>query len=141
MSKLLILNSSGSEKYSIISLKNIEHYEKKMGKPIIDNSISEEEASIQNLGVCCVYASETLGYTSEMTMFIEICFRSIAKCKETTDLISQREIAEKTKLSIRTVRKYLKKLEKDGFLKINKSKHKTIGIGSSSSSYTPIFKQ
>ena len=72
---------------------------------------------------------------------MEICIKSIGKFKTTTDSISQKEIAKNTGWSLRTVGKYIKELEKEGFLEIHKSNHKTIGSGSISSSYTPIFKQ
>ncbi len=142
MSKLLILNAPGSKsKFSIIELKNIEHLEEKMGKPDTSDSISNHNAENQNIGVCCVYASETINNYKMRSIFIEICTKSIGKFKTTTDSISQKEIAKNTGLSIRTVGKYIKELEKDGFIEIHKSNHKSIGTGSISSSYTPIFKQ
>ena len=142
MSKLLILNSPGSKsKFSIIELKNIEHLEDKMGKPNINDSISNHNAETQNIGVCCVYASETINNHKMQSIFVEICIESIGKFKTTTDNLSQKEIAKNTGWSLRTVGKYIKELEKEGFVKIHKSNHKTIGSGSISSSYTPIFKQ
>lgn len=142
MSKLLILNSHGSKsKYSIIELKNIEHFEEKMGKPDTSDSISNYHAETQNIGVCCVYASETINNPKLISVFIEICSKSLGKFKTTTDNISQKEIADNTGLSLRTVGKYIRELETKGFIKVNKSNHKTIGSGSLSSSYTPIFKQ
>ena len=142
MSKLLILNSPGSKsKYSIIELKNIEHFEEKMGKPDTSDNISNHNAETQNIGVCCVYASETINNHKMQSIFIEICGESIGKFKTTTDNLSQKEIAKNTGWSLRTVGKYIKELEKEGFLEIHKSNHKTIGSGSISSSYTPIFKQ
>ena len=75
------------------------------------------------------------------SIFVEICIESIGKFKTTTDNLSQKEIAKNTGWSLRTVGKYIKELEKEGFIKIHKSNHKTIGSGSISSSYTPIFKQ
>lgn len=142
MSKLLILNAHGSKsKFSIIELKNIEHLEKKMGKPNTSDSISNQNAENQNIGVCCVYASETINNYKMRSIFIKICTESIGKFKTTTDNLSQKEITKNTGLSLRTVGKYIKELEKEGFLEIHKSNHKTIGSGSNSSSYTPIFKQ
>ncbi len=142
MSKLLILNAPGSKsKFSIIELKNIEHLEEKMGKPDTSDSISNHNAENQNIGVCYVYASETINNHRMQSVFVKICIESIGKFKTTTDSISQKEIAKNTGLSIRTVGKYIKELEKDGFIEIHKSNHKSIGTGSISSSYTPIFKQ
>ena len=142
MSKLLILNSPGSKsKFSIIELKNIEHLEDKMGKPDTSDSISNHNAETQNIGVCCVYASKTINNHKMQSIFTEICIKSIGKFKTTTDNLSQKEIAKNTGWSLRTVGKYIKELEKEGFIKIHKSNHKTIGSGSISSSYTPIFKQ
>ena len=142
MSKLLILNSPGSKsKFSIIELKNIEHLEDKMGKPDTSDSISNQNAENQNIGVCYVYSSETISNHRMRSIFIEICIKSIGKFKTTTDNLSQKEIAKNTGLSLRTVGKYIRELEKEGFLEIHKSNHKTIGSGSISSSYTPIFKQ
>ena len=142
MSKLLILNTPGSKsKYSIIELKNIEHFQEKMGKPDTSDSISDYNAENQNIGVCYVYASETINNHRLQSVFIEICIKSIGKFKTTTDSISQKEIAENTGLSLRTVGKNIRELEKEGFIKINKSNHKSIGYGSFSNSYTPIFKQ
>ena len=142
MSKLLILNSPGSKsKFSIIELKSIEHLEEKMGKPNTSDSISNHNAETQNIGVCCVYASKTINNHKMQSIFTEICIKSIGKFKTTTDNLSQKEIAKNTGWSLRTVGKYIKELEKEGFVKIHKSNHKTIGSGSISSSYTPIFKQ
>lgn len=142
MSKLLILNAHGSKsKFSIIELKNIEYLEDKMGKPNTSDSISNQNAENQNIGVCCVYASETINNYKMRSIFIEICTESIGKFKTTTDNLSQKKIAKNTGLSLRTVGKYIKELEKEGFVKIHKSNHKSIGTGSFSSSYTPIFKQ
>ena len=142
MSKLLILNAPGSKsKFSIIELKNIEYLEDKMGKPNTSDSISSHNAETQNIGVCYVYASETINNHKMRSIFVEICTESIGKFKTTTDNLSQKEIAKNTGLSLRTVGKYIKELEKEGFVKIHKSNHKTIGTGSISSSYTPIFKQ
>ena len=142
MSKLLILNSHGSKsKYSIIELKNIEHFEEKMGKPDTSDNISNYNAKNQNIGVCCVYALETINNHRLQSVFIEICRESLCKFKTTTDNISQKEIAKNTGLSLRTVGKNIRELEKEGFIKINKSNHKSIGSGSFSNSYTPIFKQ
>ena len=142
MSKLLILNAPGSKsKFSIIELKNIEHLEDKMGKPDTSDNISNDNAENQNIGVCWVYASETINNHIMRWLFVEICIESIGKFKTTTDSISQKEIAKKTGSSLRTVGKYIKELEKEGFLEIHKSNHKSIGTGSFSSSYTPIFKQ
>ena len=142
MSKLLILNSPGSKsKYSIIELKNIEHFEEKMGKPDTSDNISNHNAEAQNIGVCYVYASETINNHKMQSIFVEICIESIGKFKTTTDNLSQKEIAKNTGWSLRTVGKYIRELEKEGFLEIHKSNHKTIGSGSISSSYTPIFKQ
>ena len=142
MSKLLILNTPGSKsKYSIIELKNIEHFQEKMGKPDTGDSISDYNAENQNIGVCYVYASETINNHRMKSIFTEICIKSIGKFKTTTDNLSQKEIAKNTGWSLRTVGKYIKELEKEGFLEIHKSNHKTIGSGSISSSYTPIFKQ
>ena len=142
MSKLLILNSPGSKsKYSIIELKNIEHFEKKMGKPDTSDNISNYNAKNQNIGVCCVYALETINNHRLQSVFIEICRESLGKFKKTTENVSQKEIAKNTGLSLRTVGKNIRELEKEGFIKINKSNHKSIGSGSFSSSYTPIFKQ
>lgn len=142
MSKLLILNSPGSKsKFSIIELKNIEHLEDKMGKPITSDSISDHNAEAQNIGVCCVYASETINNHKMQSIFTEICIESIGKFKTTTDSLSQKEIAKNTGWSLRTVGKYIKELEKEGFIEIHKSNHKSIGTGSFSSYYTPIFKQ
>ena len=142
MSKLLILNSPGSKsKFSIIELKNIEHLEDKMGKPNTSDSIRNNNAEAQNIGVCHVYATETINNHKMQSIFIEICIESIGKFKTTTDNLSQKEIAKNTGWSLRTVGKYIKELEKEGFIKIHKSNHKTIGSGSISSSYTPIFKQ
>ena len=142
MSKLLILNSPGSKsKFSIIELKNIEHLEEKMGKPNTSDSINDQNAEAQNIGVCCVYASETINNHKMQSIFTEICINSIGKFKTTTDNLSQKEIAKNTGWSLRTVGKYIRELEKEGFVKIHKSNHKTIGSGSISSSYTPIFKQ
>lgn len=142
MSKLLILNAPGSKsKFSIIELKNIEYLEDKMGKPNTSDNISDDNAENQNIGVCCVYASETINNYKMRSIFIKICTESIGKFKTTTDNLSQEEIAKNTGLSLRTVGKYIKELEKEGFVKIHKSNHKSIGTGSFSSSYTPIFKQ
>ena len=142
MSKLLILNSPGSKsKFSIIELKNIEHLENKMGKPNTSDSISDHNAETQNVGVCYVYASETINNHRMQSVFMEICMKSIGKFKTTTDNLSQKEIAKNTGLSIRTVGKCIRELEKDGFIEIHKSNHKSIGTGSFSSYYTPIFKQ
>ena len=142
MSKLLILNSPGSKsKFSIIELKNIEHLEDKMGKPNTSDSISDRNAENQNIGVCSVYASETINNNKMRSIFTGICIKSIGKFKTTTDNLSQKEIAKNTGWSLRTVGKYIKELEKEGFIEIHKSNHKTIGSGSISSSYTPIFKQ
>ena len=142
MSKLLILNSPGSKsKFSIIELKNIEHLEDKMGKPNTSDSISNHNAEAQNIGVCYVYASETINNHRMRSIFTEICIKSIGKFKTTTDNLSQKEIAKNTGWSLRTVGKYIKELEKEGFIEIHKSNHKEIGTGSFSSYYTPIFKQ
>ena len=142
MSKLLILNSPGSKsKFSIIELKNIEHLEDKMGKPNISDSISDNDAETQNIGVCYVYASETINNHRMQSVFMEICIKSIGKFKTTTDSISQKEIAKNTGWSLRTVGKYIRELEKEGFVEVYKSNHKSIGTGSFSSYYKPIFKQ
>ena len=142
MSKLLILNSPGSKsKFSIIELKNIEHLEYKMGKPNTSDNISDNDAETQNIGVCYVYASETINNHRMQSVFMEICIKSIGKFKTTTDSISQKEIAKNTGWSLRTVGKYIRELEKEGFIEIHKSNHKSIGTGSFSSYYTPIFKQ
>lgn len=142
MSKLLILNSPGSKsKYSIIELKNIEYLDEKMGKPETSDNINDYNAKNQNIGVCCVYALETINNHRLQSVFIEICRESLGKFKTTTDNTSQKEIAENTGWSLRTVGKHIKELEKEGFIKINKSNHKSIGSGSFSNSYTPIFKQ
>ena len=142
MSKLLILNSPGSKsKFSIIELKKIEHLENKMGKPNTSDSISDHNAETQNVGVCYVYASETINNHRMQSVFMEICMKSIGRFKTTTDNLSQKEIAKNTGLSIRTVGKCIRELEKEGFIKIHKSNHKSIGTGSFSSCYTPIFKQ
>ena len=142
MSKLLILNSPGSKsKFSIIELKNIEHLEDKMGKPNTSDSISNQNAENQNIGVCYVYASETINNHKMRAVFMEICTESIGKFKTTTDNLSQEEIAKNIGLSLRTVGKYIRELEKEGFIKVYKSNHKTIGTGSFSSYYEPIFKQ
>lgn len=142
MSKLLILNSPGSKsKFSIIELKNIEHLEDKMGKPNTSDSISNHNAETQNVGVCYVYASETINNHRMQSVFMEICMKSIGKFKTTTDNLSQKEIAKNTGLSLRTVGKCIRELEKEGFIEIHKSNHKSIGTGSFSSYYTPIFKQ
>ena len=142
MSKLLILNAPGSKsKFSIIKLKNIEHLEDKMGKPNTSDNISDDNAETQNIGVCYVYASETINNHRMQSVFMEICIKSIGKFKTTTDSISQKEIAKNTGWSLRTVGKYIRELEKEGFIEIHKSNHKSIGTGSFSSYYTPIFKQ
>lgn len=142
MSKLLILNSTGSKsKFSIIELKKIEHLENKMGKPNTSDSISDHNAETQNVGVCYVYASETINNHRMQSVFMEICMKSIGRFKTTTDNLSQKEIAKNTGLSIRTVGKCIRELEKEGFIEIHKSNHKSIGTGSFSSCYTPIFKQ
>ena len=142
MSKLLILNAPGSKsKFSIIELKNIEHLEDKMGKPNTSDNISDDNAETQNIGVCYVYASETINNHRMQSVFMEICIKSIGKFKTTTDSISQKEIAKNTGWSLRTVGKYIRELEKEGFIEIHKSNHKSIGTGSFSSYYTPIFKQ
>lgn len=142
MSKLLILNSPGSKsKFSIIELKNIEHLENKMGKPNTSDSISDHNAETQNVGVCYVYASETINNHRMQSVFMEICMKSIGKFKTTTDNLSQKEISKNTGLSLRTVGKCIRELEKEGFIEIHKSNHKSIGTGSFSSYYTPIFKQ
>ena len=142
MSKLLILKSPGSKsKFSIIELKNIEHLENKMGKPNTSDSISNQNAETQNVGVCYVYASETINNHRMQSVFMEICMKSIGKFKTTTDNLSQKEIAKNTGLSLRTVGKCIRELEKEGFIEIHKSNHKSIGTGSFSSYYTPIFKQ
>ena len=142
MSKLLILNSPGSKsKFSIIELKSIEHLEDKMGKPNTSDSISDHNAETQNIGVCYVYASETINNHKMRAVFMEICTESIGKFKTTTDNLSQEEIAKNIGLSLRTVGKYIRELEKEGFIKVYKSNHKTIGTGSFSSYYEPIFKQ
>ena len=142
MSKLLILNSPGSKsKFSIIELKNIEHLEDKMGKPNTSDNISDHDAETQNIGVCYVYASETINNHRMQSVFMEICMKSIGKFKTTTDNLSQKEIAKNTGLSLRTVGKCIRELEKEGFIEIHKSNHKSIGTGSFSSYYTPIFKQ
>ena len=142
MSKLLILNSPGSKsKFSIIELKNIEHLENKMGKPNTSDSISDHNAETQNVGVCYVYASETINNHRMQSVFMEICMKSIGKFKTTTDNLSQKEIAKNTGLSLRTVGKCIRELEKEGFIEIHKYNHKSIGTGSFSSYYTPVFKQ
>ena len=142
MSKLLILNSPGSKsKFSIIELKSIEHLEDKMGKPNTSDSISDNNAEAQNIGVCYVYASETINNHRMQSVFMEICMNSIGKFKTTTDNLSQKEIAKNTGLSLRTVGKCIRELEKEGFIEIHKSNHKSIGTGSFSSYYKPIFKQ
>ena len=142
MSKLLILNSPGSKsKFSIIELKNIEHLENKTGKPNTSDSISDNNAETQNVGVCYVYASETINNHRMQSVFMEICMKSIGKLKTTTENLNQKEIAKNTGLSLRTVGKYIRELEKEGFIEIHKSNHKSIGTGSFSSYYTPIFKQ
>ena len=142
MSKLLILNSPGSKsKFSTIELKNIEHLEDKMGKPNTSDNISDDNAETQNIGVCYVYASETINNHRMQSVFMEICIKSIGKFKTTTDSISQKEIAKNTGWSLRTVGKYIRELEKECFIEIHKSNHKSIGTGSFSSYYTPIFKQ
>ena len=142
MSKLLILNAPGSKsKFSIIELKNIEHLEDKMGKPNTSDNISDHDAETQNIGVCYVYASETINNHRMQSVFMEICIKSIGKFKTTTDSISQKEIAKNTGWSLRTVGKYIRELEKEGFIEIHKSNHKSIGTGSFSSYYKPIFKQ
>ena len=115
MSKLLILNAPGSKsKFSIIELKNIEYLEEKMGKPNTSDNISDDNAETQNIGVCYVYASETINNYKMRAIFIEICTESIGKFKTTTDNLSQKEIAKNTGLSLRTVGKYIKELEKEG---------------------------
>ena len=142
MSKLLILNAPGSKsKFSIIELKNIEHLEDKMGKPNTSDNISDQDAETQNIGVCYVYASETISNHRMRSVFMEICIKSIGKFKTTTDSISQKEIAKNTGWSLRTVGKYIRELEKEGFIEVHKSNHKSIGTGSFSSYYKPIFKQ
>ena len=142
MSKLLILNPPGSKsKFSIIELKNIEYLEEKMGKPNTSHNISDDNAETQNIGVCYVYASETINNHRMRSIFVEICIESIGKFKTTTDNLSQKEIAKNTGLSLRTVGKCIRELEKEGFIEIHKSNHKTIGTGSFSSYYKPIFKQ
>lgn len=142
MSKLLILNSPDSKnKFSIIELKNIEHLEDKMGKPNTSDNISDHDAETQNIGVCYVYASETINNHRMQSVFMEICIKSIGKFKTTTDSISQKEIAKNTGWSLRTVGKYIRELEKEGFVEVYKSNHKSIGTGSFSSYYKPIFKQ
>ena len=142
MSKLLILNAPGSKsKFSIIELKNIEHLEDKMGKPDTSDNISYDNAETQNIGVCYVYASETINNHRMQSVFMEICIKSIGKFKTTTNSISQKEIAKNTGWSLRTVGKYIRELEKEGFIEIHKSNHKSIGTGSFSSYYKPIFKQ
>ena len=142
MSKLLILNAPGSKsKFSIIELKNIEHLEDKMGKPNTSDNISDHDAETQNIGVCYVYASKTINNHRMRSVFMEICIKSIGKFKTTTDSISQKEIAKNTGWSLRTVGKYIRELEKEGFMEIHKSNHKSIGTGSFSSYYKPIFKQ
>lgn len=143
MSKLLILNEKGSKnKYSIVEVKNIKHLEKHFGEPDVSDSISEEKARYQNIGVCTIYAQEMIKKNSTMQLiFIEICIKSIGRFKTSTENISQDDIAKEVGMSVRTVRKYIKELEAEGFIKINKSSHKTIGSGSFSSSYIPIFKQ
>ena len=142
MSKLLILNAPGSKsKFSIIELKNIEHLEDKMGKPNTSDNISDHDAETQNIGVCYVYASETINNHRMQSVFMEICIKSIGKFKTTTDSISQKEIAKNTGWSLRTVGEYIRELEKEGFMEIHKSNHKSIGTGSFSSYYKPIFKQ
>ena len=135
MSKLLILNAPGSKsKFSIIELKNIEHLEDKMGKPNTSDNISDHDAETQNIGVCYVYASKTINNHRMRSVFMEICIKSIGKFKTTTDSISQKEIAKNTGWSLRTV-------GEEGFMEIHKSNHKSIGTGSFSSYYKPIFKQ
>lgn len=141
MSKILILNNYGSEKYSIISLKNIEHFEEHMGEPDVSQEINDWNASNQNVGVCIVYANQEIKNIKSRQVFIEICDMSVGKFKLTTDRVSRKEIAKKLGISERTFGKYIKELEQNGFLKINKSEHKAIGTGSLSNSYTPIFKQ
>lgn len=142
MSKLLILNAPGSKsKFSTIELKNIEYLEDKMGKPNTSDNISDDNAETQNIGVCYVYASETISNHRMRSVFMEICIKSIGKFKTTTDNLSQKEIAKNTGLSLRTVGKCIRELEKEGFIKVYKSNHKTIGTGSFSSHYEPIFKQ
>ena len=80
MSKLLILNAPGSKsKFSIIELKNIEHLEDKMGKPNTSDNISDDNAETQNIGVCYVYASETINNHRMRSIFTEICIKSIGK--------------------------------------------------------------
>ena len=142
MSKLLILNAPGSKsKFSIIELKNIEYLEDKMGKPNTSDNISDDNAETQNIGVCCVYASKTINNHRMRSIFAEICIESIGKFKTTTDSISQEEIAKNTGWSLRTVGKYIRELKKEGFIEVYKSNHKSIGSGSFSSYYKPIFKQ
>lgn len=142
MSKLLNLNAPGSKsKFSIIELKNIEYLEEKMGKPNTSDNISDDNAENQNIGVCSVYASEMINNHKMRAIFVGICIKSVGKFKTTTDNLSQEEIAKNNGLSLRTAGKYIRELEKEGFIKIHKSNHKTIGSGSFSSSYTPIFKQ
>ena len=142
MSKLLILNEKGSkEKYSILVLQNIEHFEKHMGIPDTSQDIDEWNASVQNLGVCSVYASQEIHNVKLRSILIHICEESISKFKTTTDRISQEDMAKKIGISRRTLMKYIKELESSGFLKIEKSDHKSIGAGSNSHRYTPIFKQ
>ena len=142
MSKLLILNKKGSkEKYSILVLQNIEHFEKHMGKPDLSQEISDFNASVQNIGVCSVYASQAIKNTKARYVFLEICEQSIGKFKTSTDRINQKYISEKLGISRKTLIKYIKELENDRFLKVEKSNHKKIGTGSNSNKYTPIFKQ
>ena len=112
-----------------------------MGKPNTSDSISDHNAETQNIGVCYVYASETINNHGMRSIFVEICIESIGKFKTTTDNLSQKEIAKNTGWSLRTVGKYIRELEKEGFIEVHKSNHKTIGSGSFSSYYTPIFKQ
>ena len=112
-----------------------------MGEPDVRQEISEYNASIQNLGVCSVYAFETIKKPRPRCLFVEICQESLAQLKLTTDRIRQEDLAKKFGMSRKTLSKYLKQLESDGFLKIEKSNHKLIGAGSVSHKYTPIFKQ
>lgn len=112
-----------------------------MGKPDLSQEISDFNASVQNIGVCSVYASQAIKNTKARYVFLEICEQSIGRFKTSTERINQKYISEKLGISRKTLIKYIKELENDGFLKIEKSNHKKIGTGSNSNKYTPIFKQ
>ena len=83
-----------------------------MGEPDVRQEISEYNASIQNLGVCNVYAFETIKKLKPRCIFVEMCQESLAQLKLTTDRVSQEDLAKKFGMSRKTFIKIFKTIRK-----------------------------